>query len=99
MALAAAAESGWGEASGSPLCRDLGGEASGVGGTDRDAVSYHDAGWYGSWAAVWHYARAWLTPLHGRQLARVGPQGGFQEKRSLALLHFSFHNEKVLLKE
>ena len=42
MALAAAVESGWGEALGSPLCRDLGGEASGVGGTDRDA--WHRAG-------------------------------------------------------
>ena len=54
-------------------------------GTDRDAVSYHDAGWYGSWAAVWHYARAWLPPLRGRQLARVGRGGGFPYQRSVAL--------------
>ena len=24
-------------------------------GTPDDGVSYHDAAWYGSWAAVWHY--------------------------------------------
>ena len=36
-------------------------------------VTYHDSAWYGSWAAVWHYVRAWVTPLRGRQLARLGP--------------------------
>ena len=54
-------------------------------GTPASTVSYHDAAWYGSWAAVWHYMRAWLPPLRGRQLARVGPVAGFPYQRSLAV--------------
>ena len=47
-------------------------------------VTYHDSAWYGSWAAVWHYVRAWVTPLRGRQLARLGPAGGFAYQQSVA---------------
>ena len=52
-------------------------------GADTADVTYHDAAWYGSWAAVWHYIRAWTTPLRGRQIARVGPGGGFAYQRSV----------------
>ena len=38
-------------------------------------ASYHDAAWYGSWLAVWHYMRAWIPHLHGRQLAHTGQPG------------------------
>ena len=33
---------------------------------------HHDCAWYGSWAAVWHYMRAWVAPLRGMQLAQLG---------------------------
>ena len=36
------------------------------------AASHHDCAYYGSFAAVWHYMRAWVAPLHGLQLAQLG---------------------------
>lgn len=44
---------------------------------DSDEASFHDAAFYGSFAAVWHYCRSWLPALHGRQLAHRGPGEGF----------------------
>ena len=35
-------------------------------------ISHHDAAYYGSWASVWHYMRAWIVPLRGQQLAQAG---------------------------
>ena len=49
---------------------------------DPGSASYHDAAWYGSWAAVWHYIRRWVPPLHGRQLAQLGSTGGFAYRRA-----------------
>ena len=40
------------------------------------AASYHDAAFYGSFAAVWHYMRTWIPALHGRQLAHRGQGTG-----------------------
>ncbi len=39
-------------------------------------ASYHDAAYYGSFAAVWHYMRAWIPALRGRQLAHIGSGEG-----------------------
>ena len=47
------------------------------------AATYHDAGWYGSWAAVWHYVRSWVPSLRGFQLARVGPLGALPFQASV----------------
>jgi len=42
-------------------------------------ASYHDAAYYGSLAAVWHYMRAWVVPLQGRCLAhRAAGCGAYQ---------------------
>ena len=40
--------------------------------SDGALASFHDAAYYGSWACVWHYMRAWLPPLRGLSLARPG---------------------------
>ena len=47
-------------------------------------ASYHDAAFYGSFAAVWHYMRAWIPALYGRQLAHRGPDDGFAYQRHVA---------------
>ena len=52
-------------------------------GSMEDEVSFHDAAWYGSWAAVWHYIRAWVPALHGRQLAHTGRGTGFAYQQSV----------------
>ena len=44
-------------------------------------ASYHDAAYYGSFGAVWHYMRAWIPALRGRQLAHIGPGEGFPYQR------------------
>ena len=50
---------------------------------DGGTATYHDAGWYGGWAAVWHYMRAWVPALRARQIARLGRGGGFAYQQSL----------------
>ena len=53
-------------------------------GAEASQASDHDAGWYGGWAAVWHYIRAWVPHLRGRQLAHQGPGDGYAYQASLA---------------
>ena len=46
-------------------------------------ASYHDAAFYGSFAAVWHYMRSWIPALHGRQLAHLGSGTPFPYQRHI----------------
>ena len=47
-------------------------------------ASYHDAAFYGSFAAVWHYMRTWIPALRGRQLAHRGPDDVLPYQRHVA---------------
>ena len=47
-------------------------------------ASYHDAAFYGSFAAVWHYMRTWIPALRGRQLAHRGPGDVLPYQRHVA---------------
>ncbi len=38
--------------------------------------SFHDAAYYGSFGAVWHYIHRWIPPLRHIDLARRGAAGG-----------------------
>ena len=53
-------------------------------GAAAGVASHHDAGWYGGWLAVWHYIRAWVPHLAGRQLSHLGSHGGFAYQLSVS---------------
>ena len=46
-------------------------------------ASHSDAGWFGSWAAVWSYARSWFAPLRGQSLATRVASGQQPFRRSV----------------
>ncbi len=54
-------------------------------------ASFHDAAFYGAFAAVWHYMRSWIPALRGRQLAHTGAGEGFPYQQHVATAFDRIH--------